>query len=87
MATARASNWSDVEIKQLICIWADSSVQAILQGKKRNTSAYEQICEKLKESGYTRTKEQVQVRTKNKMSSRQKFQGSIPEILLVHVLK
>ena len=80
MAASRASNWSDREIKQLISVWSEDSVQNILQGKRRNTGAYEEIARKVEEFGYSRTKDQIQVRCvlkNNKVSSRTRTKGTI----------
>ena len=61
MAT-HASNWTSQEVKFLVSVWVDQSVLSILESKKRNTGAYERMVDLMKSGGYTRTKEQIQVK-------------------------
>ena len=61
MASQRASNWSEQEIHSLSSAWQERDVQEILDGRKRNTSAYEKIASSMSNEGFQRMREQIQV--------------------------
>ena len=57
--------WSKEETLKLISIWSDDTVQAQLEGCRRNSDVYRKIAKELTEAGYTRTLEQCRDKMKN----------------------
>ena len=56
--------WSKEETLKLISIWSDDTVQAQLEGCRRNSDVYRKIAKELTEVGYTRTLEQCRDKMK-----------------------
>ena len=44
---SRANNWTETEVLCLISIWQDRSVAEILDGKDRNSKAYDMMAGKM----------------------------------------
>ena len=61
----RGTVWSDKEVKALIAIWGESSVQEELDGAVRNQAIYQRIAKKLHEQGYERDWKQCRAKIKN----------------------
>ena len=59
-----AGSWTDEEVFKLIELWGDDTIQAKLEGCKRNKDVYEKIARGMREAGYARTA--VQCRDKAK---------------------
>ena len=59
-----AGYWSKEETLKLISIWNDDTVQAQLEGCRRNSDVYRKIAKELTEMGYTRTLEQCRDKMK-----------------------
>jgi len=47
--------WTDNEVGLLISLWGDSTIQAELEGCKKNRDVYERIAKKMREAGFDRT--------------------------------
>ncbi|XP_070577652.1 uncharacterized protein [Ptychodera flava] len=56
--TSRGNNWSDDEISLLISVWADESIQRMLNGTCRDSLVYKKIAEKALQRGLNRTADQ-----------------------------
>ena len=52
-----AGYWSKEETFKLITIWSDDTIQAQLEGCRRNSDVYRNIAKKLTEAGRNRTLE------------------------------
>ena len=50
-----ASVWSEEEVMKLIELWGEDSVQAQLEGLKRNAQVFDKIAVELRTAGYERT--------------------------------
>ena len=61
----RGTVWSDKEVKALIAIWGESSVQEEPDGAVRNQAIYQRIAKKLHEQGYERDWKQCRDKIKN----------------------
>ena len=58
------SNWDDNEVLAFIEIWSDETIQAQLEGRKRNTKVYEKMARIMAEKGFTRTVQQCRNKLK-----------------------
>ena len=58
------ATWADPEVYKLIEIWSEDSIQAQLEGCRRNKEIYEKISRELKDAGYERTAEQCREKAK-----------------------
>ena len=58
------ATWVDPEVYKLIEIWSEDSIQAQLEGCRRNKEVYEKISRELKDAGYERTAEQCREKVK-----------------------
>ena len=56
---SRASNWNHEELRKLVELWADVSIQAIMDLKQKNTRAYDKIKVRLAAAGFIRTVAQI----------------------------
>ena len=56
--------WSKEETFKLISLWSDDTVQAQLEGCRRNSEVYTRIAKELTEAGYARTMEQCRDKMK-----------------------
>ena len=56
---SRASNWNHEELRKLVELWADVSIQAIMDSKQKNTRAYDKIKVRLAAAGFIRTVAQI----------------------------
>ena len=50
--------WSRNEILKLLELWGDSTIQAQLEGCKRNQEVYDKIAADLRDAGFERTGKQ-----------------------------
>ena len=57
---SRASNWNHEELRKLVELWADVSIQAIMDSKQKNTRAYDKIKVRLAAAGFIRTVAQIE---------------------------
>ena len=48
-------DWSEEETLKLLEIWEEDSIQAVLEGCKRNKQVYEGIVREMRAAGYNRT--------------------------------
>ena len=62
---SRASNWNHEELRKLVELWADVSIQAILDSKQKNTRAYDKIKVRLAAAGFIRTVAQINAKIKH----------------------
>ena len=58
-----AAAWNRVETLKLNAVWGDETIQAQLEGCKRNQEVFEKIATELKEAGFERSEKQC----RNKM--------------------
>ncbi|XP_069757849.1 zinc finger protein with KRAB and SCAN domains 2-like [Narcine bancroftii] len=65
MARRASKNWGDQEIKGLLSIWKDRSIQDQLAGKVRNKDVFVRISNSLKELGVNRDWKQCRAKVKN----------------------
>ena len=57
--------WSDDEVKCLIAVWGDKSIQQQLDGAVRNKEIFENIAKEMRRNGYERDWQQCKTKTKN----------------------
>ena len=50
--------WSEEEVLKMIEIWGKESIQAMLEGSKRNKDVYNQISRQMEAAGYEKTADQ-----------------------------
>ena len=62
---SRASNWNHEELRKLVELWADVSIQAIMDSKQKNTRAYDKIKVRLGAAGFIRTVAQINAKIKH----------------------
>ncbi len=62
---SRASNWNHEELRKLVELWADVSIQAIMDSKQKNTGAYDKIKVRLAAAGFIRTVAQINAKIKH----------------------
>ena len=62
---SRASNWNHEELRELVELWADVSIQAIMDSKQKNTRAYDKIKVRLAAAGFIRTVAQINAKIKH----------------------
>ena len=62
---ARANNWNANELRTLVEVWADESIQSIMDSKQKNTRAYEKIKARLSAAGFVRTTAQINAKIKH----------------------
>lgn len=62
---AKQVKWKDDETFQVLNIWSDPKVQALLKSTRRHKLIYETIAEELNEYGYPRTWKQVRTKIAN----------------------
>ena len=62
---SRASNWNHEELRKLVELWADVSIQAIMDSKQKNTRAYDRIKVRLAAAGFIRTVAQINAKIKH----------------------
>ena len=62
----RGGVWSDDEVKCLIAVWGDKSIQQQLDGAVRNKEIFENIAKEMRRNGYERGLAAMQ--NKNKKS-------------------
>ena len=60
----KGSVWTDAQVKALISVWAEASIQQQLDGAVRNKAVYEEIAKHLLQAGVE--KDWVQCRAKVK---------------------
>uniref|UniRef100_A0A3Q2YRR0 Myb/SANT-like DNA-binding domain-containing protein n=1 Tax=Hippocampus comes TaxID=109280 RepID=A0A3Q2YRR0_HIPCM len=60
----RGVNWGDDETSALIKIWADGTIQAQLEGSRRNKAVFQKIGEKMQSKGFHRTGDQCRQKIK-----------------------
>ena len=65
------SGWTDSEVRNLISIWADEEIQALLESAKRNKSIYEKNAKEMGKAGFQKTAEQCRDKTKKLESTQQ----------------
>ncbi|XP_062919281.1 uncharacterized protein LOC134354287 isoform X2 [Mobula hypostoma] len=65
MARRASKNWGDQEIKGLLSIWKDRSIQDQLAGTVRNKDVFVRISNNLKELGINRDWKQCRAKVKN----------------------
>ncbi|XP_072905412.1 uncharacterized protein [Hemitrygon akajei] len=65
MARRASKNWGDQEIKGLLSIWKDRSIQDQLAGTVRNKDVFVRISNNLKELGVNRDWKQCRAKVKN----------------------
>ena len=53
-----SASWTDEETCKLIEIWGDESIQAMLEGWKRNRDIFYKIAREMEAAGYHKTSEQ-----------------------------
>ena len=53
-----ATVWSDAETLKLIEVWGEDTIQAMLEGSKRNKDIYKKIAREMEAAGYAKTGEQ-----------------------------
>ena len=70
------ATWSDPETFKLIEIWGEDSIQAQLEGCRRNKEVYEKISHELNDAGYQRTAEQCREKVKKLNSEYRKIKDS-----------
>lgn len=58
------ATWSDDKTLKLIELWGEGSIQAQLEGCKRNTQVFEKVARDMKEAGFERTAIQCRDKTK-----------------------
>ena len=75
-----AGYWSKEEMLKLINIWSDDTVQAQLEGCRRNSDVYRKIAKELTEAGYTRTLEQCCDKVKKLKAEYKKVKDKRSEI-------
>ena len=51
-------NWTDEETLKLIALWSEDSIQAMLEGCKRNKDVYAKLAKQMEETGYHKTGDQ-----------------------------
>ena len=59
-----ASVWSEEEVMKLIELWGEDSVQAQLEGSKRNSQIFDKIASEMRTAGYDRTGTQAREKIK-----------------------
>ena len=59
-----AGYWSKQETYKLITNWSDDTIQAQLEGCRRNCNIYKKIAKELTEAGHNRTLEQCRDKMK-----------------------
>ncbi|EMP24491.1 Zinc finger and SCAN domain-containing protein 29 [Chelonia mydas] len=62
----RAPAWTELEVRDLIAVWADKSVLSELRSKRRNAQTFEKISKGMKDRGYNRVRVLQQCRLKLK---------------------
>ena len=62
---SRASNWNHEELRKLVQLWADVSIQAIMDSKQKNTRVYDIIKVRLAAAGFIRTVAQINAKIKH----------------------
>ena len=55
---SKMANWSEEETLKLIQIWSKDSIQAMLEGSKRNKDVYRKISQEMEAAGFSKTSEQ-----------------------------
>ena len=65
MAEGRSASWSDSEVRALLAIWAEDTVQQELETAKRNKAIFDEISRKLLESDIRRDWKQCRAKIKN----------------------
>ncbi len=66
------ATWSDSETFKLIEIWGEDTIQAQLEGCRRNKEIYEKIARDLSDAGYQRTADQCREKVKKLKSEYRK---------------
>ncbi len=66
------ATWSDSETFKLIEIWGEDTIQAQLEGCRRNKEIYEKIARDLSDAGYQRTVDQCREKVKKLKSEYRK---------------
>ena len=61
----RANNWNREELQTLVELWADESIQSIMDSKQNNTRAYDKIKVRLAAAGFIRTAAQINAKIKH----------------------
>ena len=61
----RGGVWSDDEVKCLIAVWGDKSIQQQLDGAVRNKEIFDNIAKEMRRNGYERDWQQCRTKTKN----------------------
>ena len=82
-----AGYWSKQETFKLITIWNNDTIQAQLEGCRRNSDVYRKIAKKLTEAGHNRTLKQCRDKMKKLKAEYKKIkdkqnkmsQGRYPE--------
>ena len=67
-----AGNWKDEEVWKLVEIWGDDTIQAALEGCKRNKQVYERVSSRMRDAGFERTAEQCRDKAKKLKSEYRK---------------
>ena len=65
MAEGRSASWSDSEVKALLALWAEDTIQHELEIAKRNKAIFDEISRKLLESDTRRDWKQCRAKIKN----------------------
>ncbi|XP_074803186.1 uncharacterized protein LOC141984140 [Natator depressus] len=68
----RAPAWTELEVRDLIAVWADESVLSELRSKRRNAQTFEKISKGMKDRGYNRDLQQCRVKLKELRQAYQK---------------
>ena len=58
------ANWSEQDTLKLIHTWSEDSIQAMLEGSKRNKDVYRKISQEMESAGYCKTGEQCSTKMK-----------------------
>ena len=61
----RANNWNREELRTLVELWADESIQSIMDSNQKNTRAYDKIKVRLAAAGFIRTAAQINAKIKH----------------------
>lgn len=60
-----AASWTTEEIRALVSVWGQESIQSELEGVQRNRTIYQRIARELKDQGYDKTWKQCRTKIKN----------------------
>ena len=63
-AAGRMASWTDEETLKLIEVWGEESIQAMLEGSKRNKEVFKKIAREMEAAGYEKTAEQCNSKIK-----------------------